>query len=64
MALFPDKFDVLKLGNLQLLFFAVKFFLVNFDFSAPKVPRCRFAPVLLGIRRQRKIKIISKLFAE
>ena len=34
-----------EIGNLQFLSSVGGIFLVNFNFSAPKVPRCRFAPL-------------------
>ena len=43
-----------KIGILPLLFFVGGVFLVNFIFSAPKVPIRRYAPLLHGTRRRRE----------
>ena len=48
---------------LGLSFFTGKVFLVNFDFSAPKVPRVASLPFFAVLFVTEKIKISSKIIA-
>ena len=45
---------------MQFSFFAVKVFLANFDFSAPKVPIRRYTPLLRGTSRHGKNQNLLK----